>query len=174
VEATYRFGDLIEWARTLPEVMFLDRVPSPVLVATGTLAIKVLPGTGPKATGLIELPTGGSLEERLRNDPQLARLWEVRRADGQPGNVMVGRTTENDVAIDDSSMSRQHAALELAGEALLVRDLGSRNGTFVNDERIATDAPLRAIARDILRFGRVSLQYHTPLSLYGALIACLG
>ena len=43
------------------------------------------------------------------------------------GVVSIGRTTDNDVAIDDPSISRQHARLHVAAE-LEIEDLGSKNG----------------------------------------------
>ena len=46
-----------------------------------------------------------------------------------------------DLALDDPEVSRQHAAIEVAGERVRVIDLGSSNGTFVGDESVA-EAPL--------------------------------
>jgi len=50
------------------------------------------------------------------------------------------------------NVSRRHAELTLDGGAVLVTDLDSANGTFVNDERIAPHVPVRAKAGDRLRF----------------------
>ena len=44
----------------------------------------------------------------------------------------IGRDAEATVCCDDDTMSREHAAVEFAGGALRVRDLGSRNGVRVN------------------------------------------
>src|SRR5262245_10376795 len=50
----------------------------------------------------------------------------------------VGRTKENDIAIDDASVSKLHAALVLNAEGrLIVADTGSTNGTFINGRRMA-------------------------------------
>jgi two-component system, NtrC family, response regulator AtoC len=46
------------------------------------------------------------------------------------GRVVIGRSEQNEVRVDDTSVSRKHAALHI-GEALEVEDLGSANGTFV-------------------------------------------
>lgn len=56
-----------------------------------------------------------------------------------PGRLTIGRAHECDVVVDDPSVSRQHAELAVAdgGGGVTIRDLGSRNGTWVNDRRVA-------------------------------------
>ena len=54
-------------------------------------------------------------------------------------------------------MSRLHAVLELVGDSWIVRDLSSRNGTYVNGERVSGDRPLRA--GDEIRVGTTRLVY---------------
>lgn len=50
--------------------------------------------------------------------------------------VTLGRGPNVDLAFDDSSMSRQHAALEFVDQQFRVRDLGSTNGTFLNGKPV--------------------------------------
>jgi pSer/pThr/pTyr-binding forkhead associated (FHA) protein len=59
------------------------------------------------------------------------------------GKTTLGRHPGNDIVISDESASRLHAEIELdmASNAVLVRDLGSTNGTFLNDMQI-TESPL--------------------------------
>ena len=52
------------------------------------------------------------------------------------GRVSLGRSTENDVQIDDSSVSRRHAIIHL-GPPIAIEDLGSANGTRLRRERSA-------------------------------------
>jgi pSer/pThr/pTyr-binding forkhead associated (FHA) protein len=49
----------------------------------------------------------------------------------------IGRGSESSLQIDDRWLSRRHCRLELAEGAVLVRDLGSRHGTFVNGRQIS-------------------------------------
>ncbi len=51
--------------------------------------------------------------------------------------VLLGRC-EGDIVLEDSEISRKHCALEVHGTTAVLADLGSTNGTFVDDERIET------------------------------------
>ena len=67
------------------------------------------------------------------------------------GSVRIGRDADNDLVIaDDPKVSRHHAEVAHRGGVWWVIDRGSRNGTFVNDEKV-TEAGLRN--GDQLRFG---------------------
>ena len=50
--------------------------------------------------------------------------------------LVIGRSPDVDVVINDSNVSRRHAEVWRTGEGVAVRDLGSTNGTFVNGHRI--------------------------------------
>lgn len=57
--------------------------------------------------------------------------------------ILIGRAVENDIVIASKRVSRQHARLRREGRAVLLEDLGSANGTFLNDERLAGPVALR-------------------------------
>jgi len=52
------------------------------------------------------------------------------------GSVVLGRGSDADVRINDDEISRRHVRVEQRGDSVWIEDLGSRNGTFVNGERI--------------------------------------
>jgi pSer/pThr/pTyr-binding forkhead associated (FHA) protein len=52
------------------------------------------------------------------------------------GNTLIGRSTDAEVWVDDDGVSRQHARLVAEDEVVTLFDLGSRNGTFCNGERV--------------------------------------
>jgi len=67
--------------------------------------------------------------------------------------VTVGKDPANDVPLSfDPTVSRLHAVLERLPSGWIIRDLGSRNGTFVNGERIMGDRVVRA--GDEIRLGK--------------------
>ena len=72
--------------------------------------------------------------------------------------LCVGRTKENDLWLDDASVSKVHAALVLNSEnQLMVADTGSTNGTFINDQRIAYGKAIPVKSGDKLKFGTVEV-----------------
>jgi adenylate cyclase len=69
------------------------------------------------------------------------------------GSKLVGRAATSDVPIYDPTISRRHAELQLSGGGVLVRDLGSSNGTFLNGARISEAT---AADGDVVTFGKVA------------------
>ena len=65
--------------------------------------------------------------------------------------VSLGRSPENDVTIADPLMSRQHAVIELVGGSYQVTDLGSANGTAIND--VLLTGPTHLNVGDQVKFG---------------------
>ena len=78
--------------------------------------------------------------------------------------LTLGRGADCDVVITDHSMSRHHARITEAGGTWTVEDLGARNGTFVNGERIT--APRELTPGDTIKMGAtlVRLTAGEPLS----------
>ena len=70
-------------------------------------------------------------------------------------SITIGRTSDNDIVLDDNMVSRHHARLELQANTYVLTDLGSANGTWVNGRRIS--APVSLQANDSIRFGKVSV-----------------
>lgn len=72
--------------------------------------------------------------------------------------VTVGKASTNAVSLEhDETVSRLHAVLENLGFAWSIRDLGSRNGTFLNGERITAERVLRS--GDEVRLGKSRLVF---------------
>ncbi|MCX7717939.1 MAG: EAL domain-containing protein [Candidatus Sumerlaeaceae bacterium] len=80
----------------------------------------------------------------------------LRRIPISPFPFRVGRSPNQTLSLNYVNVSREHAEITLEDGALIVRDLGSRNGTYVNLERISGEAVLRA--GDIIHFG--SCEFH--------------
>jgi len=69
------------------------------------------------------------------------------------GENTVGRLSTSDVAVDDASISRNHAIITVRAGKVALRDLGSKNGTYVADKKITADTE---VAPDTpIRFGLV-------------------
>lgn len=73
------------------------------------------------------------------------------------GESVLGREGDDVIALDSPSISRRHARLHVAGDAATVEDLGSKNGTFVNEQRIAVVQRLGE--GDTLRVGSIVFSF---------------
>jgi predicted Zn finger-like uncharacterized protein len=102
-----------------------------------------MPFTPPQATGgeqTLVAGRGPSLMLPRQSRVSLAFLSGPRNGDvivlSRP-RVVLGRSGGGaDIEVPDAEVSRRHAALECYGDTFLVRDEGSRNGTFVGQKRI--------------------------------------
>lgn len=100
-------------------------------------------GSGPGSNGgapiLVRLGSDGGQEFRIQ------------------GGATVGRLDSCDLAIHDSSVSRQHARISQANGGYRIQDLGSTNGTMINGTRISSPQMLHQ--GDIVTFGSVEFRY---------------
>jgi len=103
------------------------------------------PATNAALEALPEDATAVAAKGQALALPQHKRLSIAILAGRRKGNVVplekprvvLGRKGAGaDVEIDDPEMSRAHAVLECHGPRIVLRDLGSRNGTFVGEERV--------------------------------------
>jgi DNA-binding winged helix-turn-helix (wHTH) protein len=77
----------------------------------------------------------------------------------RPGENIVGRDPGADVHIDAVGVSRRHAEIVIRDGQAVVRDLASKNGTFVQGERIGAPAVLADHSE--LRFGTMTVLFRT-------------
>jgi two-component system, cell cycle response regulator len=86
-----------------------------------------------------------------------------QRFDLEPGHLIIGRVPEAQVRIEASGISRQHAELQVRPGKVILQDLGSANGTLVNEERI--EEPVVLQDGDLIRLSNVVLRFHTRNNL---------
>jgi diguanylate cyclase (GGDEF)-like protein len=84
--------------------------------------------------------------------------------------IECGRSVQTDIPLDDDAVSRRHARIAWTGSSYVVTDLGSTNGTYVNDvtvrERSLHDGDQIKIGRSIFKFiygGNIELSYHEEI-----------
>jgi predicted Zn finger-like uncharacterized protein len=83
----------------------------------------------PGATEL-KMPVSSKLSLAVIAGPESGKIYPIEKP-----RVVIGRH-DADINVDDPEISRQHAALEIAGEKVVLVDLGSTNGTFMGEEPI--------------------------------------
>jgi hypothetical protein len=73
-------------------------------------------------------------------------------------NSSIGRADPSDIVLPDASISTKHARIVRGDDGFHIEDLGSRNGTFVNGEKVTDKRPLAD--GDIVRIGKVILTFN--------------
>lgn len=109
------------------------RAPSPAVAAT------------PSKTG--KPPTQVVVHEPDGRKPRSVRL---------SGSLQIGRAEACSIRLEDTYVSQVHARLYGEDGRWFVEDLGSTNGTFLNDRRVATPVPVHS--GDVVRVGKTLLE----------------
>ncbi|MGW5672410.1 FHA domain-containing protein [Micromonospora sp. NPDC003776] len=73
---------------------------------------------------------------------------------------VIGRAPSADIVLTDPHLSRRHATVQSTAEGVWLTDLGSTNGTWLNDRRISGGVPLAD--GDVVRVGRTELRFFDP------------
>lgn len=93
---------------------------------------------------------------------QPTRLQPVLDLDGQryslnAGSIILGRSSEADILIDDTGVSRKHLEIRTQGGSTRAVDLGSTNGSYVNGQRVQSETDLSD--GSIITMGRTRMTF---------------
>jgi FHA domain/zinc-ribbon domain len=146
-----------------PECGFQNQEAANYCSKCGALLVKDEGGTETTQTYTPEeiADEEGPLDEIAAEGPALV----VRSGGGRAGEYFspqgdrttIGRSPDNDIFLDDVTVSRKHAVLVQTGGELKIEDLGSLNGTFVNRRRI--DSATRLESGDEVQIGKYRLSF---------------
>ncbi|MFG1790308.1 BTAD domain-containing putative transcriptional regulator [Nocardia sp. NPDC049149] len=103
-----------------------------------------------------------AMTETVTEAPSAVRSGQLRLPDGRvvsiaQGGLRIGRMTDNDLVLDDPKASRYHAHIMPSRAGLLIKDLHSANGVYVNDDPIESGALLAD--GDQIRIGATMLTF---------------
>jgi pSer/pThr/pTyr-binding forkhead associated (FHA) protein len=118
---------------------------------TGACACTPVALPAPTTPSYPSAPTGGVAVAQATALVGIEGALAGQRIAIPPTGLTIGRETDNMLIIPDPSVSRHHARIVFENGALVVYDLNSTNGVYVNEQRISKQS-LRA--GDIVRFGR--------------------
>src|SRR6185369_8994237 len=111
-----------------------------VILEPNAFAEENTPIALPRANLKILLPTGDVFDREIYDE-----------------ETQIGKGPRNDLVIADPSVSTAHSVLRRENEAYTIADLGSRNGTFVNGERVTS--PRRLSHGDVIGMGLSKLTF---------------
>ncbi len=77
--------------------------------------------------------------------------------DLHPGETVVGRNPDCNISLDFSGISRKHFTIKLQDDSAVVEDLGSSNGTYLNNQKIEGSVTLKRA--DIIKIGAIAMKY---------------
>lgn len=142
-DAALKAGDLLLFGRIGCRVVDAERVVAPAAAAPATE------------------PAEGDEPGRTRVRMALPKFM-LRGVSGVTfgrnfalvGTMTIGRQSDCGIAIPAEEISRQHARLQVTSEGVMVEDLGSANGTWINDKRVHTGMlmPGDELRLDTIRF----------------------
>ena len=72
---------------------------------------------------------------------------------------IIGRSADNHFVIQDPQASSHHAEIRPDAQGYVLTDLGSTNGTFVNEQRLSPRVPRLLVSNDVIRIGSTRLTY---------------
>jgi pSer/pThr/pTyr-binding forkhead associated (FHA) protein len=101
-----------------------------------------------------------SLARITWSDPTSGTVKEFVLMEG--ATATIGRHASNDICIPEQHVSRQHAVINYRSGMFVLTDLGSANGTFLNDQQVAQPLPL--VAGDVIRL-------YVPILQFSALVS---
>ncbi|MDE2481083.1 MAG: FHA domain-containing protein [bacterium] len=115
--------------------------------------------------GMVDIGVASDVTISIPKTPEdvLPRRYHLRMLKGVPAygvffideRATIGRSEECDIFLVDPSVSRTHAEIRIERDAVLLDDLGSTNGTFVNGERVTTR---RMSSGDEITFGNTQMR----------------
>lgn len=107
----------------------------------------------PQTRASVATPSRGKPPtQAIVHEPEGRRPRTVRLS----GSVDIGRDEACSIRLDDTYVSQVHARLDGRDGGWYVEDLGSTNGTFLNDRRV--EVPVEVHAGDVVRIGKTLLE----------------
>jgi hypothetical protein len=123
-------------------------------------------------TGIIRTQKAEDSGESGDGEPVVYAITKVQTT--FPSMITVGRTANNDVAIDDVQVSKFHAFFRTGSRGTEVGDAGSTNGTRVRGEPLVPKGPAVVIASgDPLSFGGLEFVFLSPAECWSRLMSLL-
>lgn len=148
---------------------FIASNKAPFLVTVEIMEDALPGGMTPEGTSAATVAQDPQKMRRASIAAREAHVYPILKRDGanKEVEICVGRSRDNDVWVNDAEVSKHHARLVLKKAEWLIMDLGSTNGTFINEKRIEPQKAVPVSTYDAVRFGRAAkMQFLDPESFF--------
>jgi pSer/pThr/pTyr-binding forkhead associated (FHA) protein len=98
----------------------------------------------------------GKRLESLKKQETLQLLYQGKTI-SITAQITIGRSKTNNIRIEDSLVSRNHALVQKIKSSYYIKDLDSTNGTYVNNSRIPKGKYVKLHRNDKLKIGRTEI-----------------
>ncbi|MFN8022390.1 MAG: FHA domain-containing protein [Acidimicrobiales bacterium] len=129
----------------------LDRPADQTITLAKVDPLQDAPGAADDTVVQLDQLPSGAAALVVRSGPQAGATFALRGS-----LTRLGRHPDSEIILDDITVSRRHADISRSGDRYVVRDAGSLNGTYVNQERV-DEAVLRQ--GDELQVGKFRLVF---------------
>ncbi|HET9189707.1 MAG TPA: FHA domain-containing protein [Rudaea sp.] len=146
-EAPIKPGDLLLFARVGARVVAVEKSQAP------TLPRRPLPAGDDDGRTRVRMALPKFVMRGV-SGPTFGKTF------GVVGTLTLGRSAECDISIPSDEISRHHAKLQVVPDGVMVEDMGSANGTFVNNQRVHGSTLMRH--GDELRLDTVRFMLMSP------------
>lgn len=130
----------------------------------------------PSKSGLQTLSIDEEIEETLPFGRDLSpdidmEVYPLAKKPGAsyPDRITMGRTANNDIVVNDTSVSRFHAYVRRDGNTWVVADAGSKNGSWLRGVPLEPRREKPLPSRAVIKLGEVELTFYLAAELYAAL-----
>ncbi len=163
-DAALKGGDTVKFGKT--EFLFEERggradSPEPVVTEPAEISASITPINPLETSPLPSAPTENLHAPRAEPAVPAQRRWRLfgeELLELPAGRVTLGRSEDNRLVISNASISTHHALLEVLPDALFVTDLGSTNGTYLNETRLPEGTPTPVKEGDRLTLGALQFR----------------
>jgi hypothetical protein len=159
----FTIGQLRRELAARGEAGFLARFAAPALVA------RRKPGAEP-ASFVTRWTSSGSSPSERDDEAQEVLFVEKRQDAPFPERIGLGRAPNVDIVVRRDGISKYHAYfVPVSSTEYQLADAGSKNGTFVDQDRLRDRAPHALRDRCVVRFGAEAFDFLMPRSLVALL-----
>jgi hypothetical protein len=161
--ASVYLNDYIQELERVGEVVFRRRHAAQVLIVSGKAA-ELIERSGGRENTMVAAPS----QDHAKELALMHRVFPIMKGPYTPmGPVNLGRTSDNDVAIPEYSISKRHCFFDVESGTVSISDCGSTNGTVLDGKKLTPKTPTPLVGGEVITLGRYAFLFQTAAGFLG-------